>query len=350
MIFLIGRHNSAGGGKVVVELRHLFGLIAAVLTPMVVCLGTFLVFLDRGADLHAGLELRSAAREVAAQAAAAVGRDIAALTTLASAAALDTADHAAFRAQAERALGNGLGWLGIILADDSRQIVNTRVTGGEEMPPLHLPSDIWRVLQAGRPDLSPVLADRYRFGQPLVAVRVPVVRSGVARYVLIALVPASRFAELLQAQMRGSADRAPGGLLVIDQRDRIVARRGIFSGPEMEVGMPAPAALLGWPTNTASSPPACPATAPSMPPGPSWRPMAGGSSWRRPSTPCPTASWRRRPAPPRPRSRRWRPASPCWSRWPPAGRSRAASGRGPPFARRWRRSGGWPRSPPTSRG
>ena len=154
------------------------------------------------------------------------------LEALATSRHLETDDLRAFHDEAARVLKSQPNWLTINLAQPSvQQVVNILRPFGTELGLIaELPS-FERVLRTGKPAVGSLvygrLTQQHDFG-----VRVPVIREGVTKYVLSAVVKPQTISDLLTAQ------RLPPDWVgvVVDGNGRIVART---VDPERSVGQAA---------------------------------------------------------------------------------------------------------------
>jgi signal transduction histidine kinase/ActR/RegA family two-component response regulator len=163
-----------------------------------------------------GLEL---ARALATAVDAELRGIISVLEALATHAALDSGDRAAFLDRARRVLDTQPTWAAVVLADPAgTRLADTRFPVGAALPPL-----------AERPSFETVLGTRAPMvgglargvrGALLFPVRVPVIRGGELRYVLTAVVKPDAILGVIKRQ------RVPGDwvISVFDQRGQRVAR------------------------------------------------------------------------------------------------------------------------------
>ncbi|WP_431856320.1 ATP-binding protein [Azospirillum sp.] len=200
--------------------RHLVFLVAAALLPVV--LFTALVVAH-----YSGVErtliderLRATAATAAATVDRQLAREIAAVQTLATSESLQSGDIAAFDRAARRALGASGYWLSVILTDDTRQLVNTRLPFGAPLPVPALSEDLRVVLNSGRTIVSGLLRLPERIAEPVISIRAPVSVAGQVRHTLVVTLPAWTFHTVL-----GEHPTMPGGrLLLLDRDNRVIAR------------------------------------------------------------------------------------------------------------------------------
>ncbi len=145
--------------------------------------------------------------------------DIAALDALAASPRLARGDFAGLREEALELLGRRATWLNIEVIDNERQYMNARVPEDEVLPAVLEPALIAEVMAtkqpvAGQIVFSPLL-DLHA-----VAVVVPYLRQGQAKYVLAAMVTPDSFLDLLELENVTSE----GVIAVVDRKNRVVAR------------------------------------------------------------------------------------------------------------------------------
>jgi two-component system, cell cycle sensor histidine kinase and response regulator CckA len=161
---------------------------------------------------------------------------ISTLEALGTSSLLDTGDLRAFRDRAERVLKSQPDWFDINLARPSgQQILNLLRPFGAELPMVHERSSFEQVLQTGKAAVGGVALDEGT-QQHVFMVRVPVLRGGVIKYVLSAVVKPETFSALL-AQQRLPPDWIG---VVLDGNKRFVTRT---MNLERSLGKPAPESL-----------------------------------------------------------------------------------------------------------
>jgi PAS domain S-box-containing protein len=145
---------------------------------------------------------------------------IATLTALATSRRLDTDDLGTFYKEAARVLESELDWLTINLAPPSgQQVLNLLRPFGTPLPMTRERESFEQVLRSQKPAVGQMMqnpvTNQYEF-----SVRVPVIRNGVTKYVLSAVVKPEIFRALLSPQ------RLPHDWVgvVLDGSKRIVAR------------------------------------------------------------------------------------------------------------------------------
>ncbi len=106
-----------------------------------------------------------------------IGQGQSILQTLAVSPALASGDIPAFERQARAAVQGGEGW--VLLIDNERQRVNTRLPVGAPVPRIGLPDYRWRTIRAGRTSVSNLVLPK---GQeqfpPFVSIDMPVIVDG----------------------------------------------------------------------------------------------------------------------------------------------------------------------------
>jgi signal transduction histidine kinase/ActR/RegA family two-component response regulator len=167
--------------------RRLVVLTAAAILPLAVLAGLGLYRLARRQYVQAeqvGLEL---ARSVANAVDAELRRAVSILETLATTPAIDQSDIDGFRQAAERVVAGRPDWVAITLSTpDGTRLVDTRFATGTPVPQIADTESFERAVRSG----APVIGNLARHSERdwYFAVRSPVVRSGVVRYVVSALV------------------------------------------------------------------------------------------------------------------------------------------------------------------
>ena len=176
---------------------YLFALVAAVVVPLLAFTGTILSRYVAGERARFDREARDIARQVTLV----LDGELRALTALlhatASSPALDEGDIPAFHRQAaELARATGLN---IVLRDrDGTPLANPRLALGSPLEALG------ELREAGREAVrtgNTVISDVFRgpfSGEPVVAIYVPAMRDGQARYLLALGVPTRRFGEAIR--------------------------------------------------------------------------------------------------------------------------------------------------------
>ncbi len=106
-----------------------------------------------------------------------IGQGQSILQTLAVSPDLIAGDIPAFERQARAAVQGGEGW--VVLLDNQRQLVNTRLPPGQAPPPYALPDYRWQTIRAGRTTVSNLVrpAKPGQF-QPFVSIDMPVIVNG----------------------------------------------------------------------------------------------------------------------------------------------------------------------------
>jgi signal transduction histidine kinase len=154
---------------------------------------------------------------------------ITSLQALATSRHLDSDDLRAFQADAARVLASQADWFTVNLALPSgQQVVNGLRPFGGSLPVVPDRESFEQALRTGKPSVGQLVSGPLT-GQQQFAVRVPVVRNGVTKYVLSAVVKPASIGRLLQAQQL-----PPDWVgVVLDGNMRIVTRT---VHPERTVG------------------------------------------------------------------------------------------------------------------
>ncbi len=163
-------------------------------------------------------------------------KSVTTLEALASSDDLDTGDLWSFHEEALRVLQTQPDWFTIYLASPSaQQLLNVRQPYGTRLPVIQERSSFDQVLRTKRSVIGSLSGNSVAH-QPLFAVRVPVVRDGVIKYVLSASVKPQGMSRLLFAQ------RLPRDWIgvVLDGNGRFVTRT---IEPEKNLGRLASASL-----------------------------------------------------------------------------------------------------------
>ncbi|WP_207481400.1 ATP-binding protein [Arenibaculum pallidiluteum] len=173
-----------------------------------------------------------------------VGNEIEALKALAASPELDTLDLANFGEHARRTLDQRRDWLDLILVDRDRKLFDTRPPAAGTRPADA--DDLRTAFDLARPFVGNLVTSS-DWPEPVIVIRVPVVRGGEVRQVLAAVVRAGVFADLLRDQLpRGNWQAA-----AFDVEHRLFAWAGAAL-PEPGLPLPAPptSAWAGLGTDT----------------------------------------------------------------------------------------------------
>jgi signal transduction histidine kinase len=204
-----------------VKLRSsLFGLTAATLFPMVAfaLVATNLLVRHERTTFERGATERTLALLTAID--ASLNSSIASLEVLATSRHLDSGDLRAFHADAGRVLRSQPDWFTVNLALPSgQQVVNGLRPYDADLPAIRDRESLEQAFRTGQPVVGRLVHGPLT-NQPQFAVRVPVVRSGVTKYVLSAVIKPESIRRLLLAQ------KLPPDWVgvVLDGNMRIVAR------------------------------------------------------------------------------------------------------------------------------
>jgi PAS domain S-box-containing protein len=215
---------------------HLLFLTAGTVLPIIGFTVVVAVFLARREQ--ATFERGATERTLALLAAVdtELKSSITALQALATSRHLDSDDLRTFHDQATRVLKSQPDWLTITLASPSaQQVVNVLRPFGAELPIVTGRQSFARVLQMGKPVVGSLALDELT-QQYVFRVRVPVLRNGVIKYVLSAVVKPEAIGTLLASQ------RFPPDWIgvVLDGNKRFVTRT---LDPERSLGQPASKSL-----------------------------------------------------------------------------------------------------------
>ena len=200
--------------------RQLVFLVAAALLPVILFTALVVAHFSGVERVLIEERLRGTAAAAAATVDRQLAREIAAVETLATSETLLQGDLAGFDRAARRALGASAYWLSVILTDETRQLVNTRLPYGAPLPPVHFRQQLEEVFRTGRHAVSGVHRVEERLAEPVVAIRVPVIVGGRVRYTLVVALPAWTFHPVLGEHRIMPGDR----LLLLDRDGQVVAR------------------------------------------------------------------------------------------------------------------------------
>ena len=143
-----------------------------------------------------GLEL---ARALATAVDAELRSSMSVVQSLATSIALDRDDLSGFQERAQRVLETQPNWAAVFLADPSgKRLVDTRFRYGAVLPPILDKESFDRVVRTRAPTVGNLAKNLQ--GVLLFPVRAPVVRNGVLRYVLTALVRPEAVLEVIKGQ------------------------------------------------------------------------------------------------------------------------------------------------------
>jgi PAS domain S-box-containing protein len=200
--------------------KRLILLVVATAAPLLIFALIMVIRLSREerATFERGATERTRALLTAVD--AELGSSITALEALATWYHLDSNDLWSFHEDATRVLRSQPSWITVTLADPAgRQLVDLNQRYGTPLPPMGESESFARVLESARPAVgqlsSSPLANEQAF-----TVRVPVIRKGVVKYVLTAIVHPKSIKALLTAQ------RLPETWIgvVLDANRRFIAR------------------------------------------------------------------------------------------------------------------------------
>ena len=209
----------AGAEHAVPLKRRLLILTAAGILPLTVFAGIGLYVLRRQQAAEAervGVEL---ARSVANAVDSELGSVTSVLEALATTPTLDRGDLAGFRERATRVINGQHDWAAIVLTNSNgTRLVDTRFPPGGALPPIVDKESFDHVVEMRRPVVGSLA--QHAQSEWLFTVRVPVVRDGMLRYVVTALMTPERIRRVLIRQ--GVPE--DWVISIVDQDGRRVAR------------------------------------------------------------------------------------------------------------------------------
>ena len=194
-------------------------------------------------------------RESARVDASALGREFAGiisiLEALATSPALDRDDLEAFHQEGSRVHATQAGWYSIVLQSrGGHQLVSTRVAWGTPLREDNDPDSLKQLVDNGEPVVGVIRPPQPGGAEHLFAVRVPVLRQDILRYVLSAFVNVEALERVVPRPMPGSEEWTRS---ILDPEGRIAVRT---RGAENYIGTHAPdafRALIRDDTETVSS-------------------------------------------------------------------------------------------------
>lgn len=131
---------------------------------------------------------------------------ISVLQALATSPSLDRDDLGAFYQDARRGQATQPGWYTLLLLSlDGRQLVSTRVPWGTPLLPVAEPESLQRLVATKRPVVGVIRQGRTTSAY-LFAIRVPVVRDNILKYVLSAVVRVESLARVIPRQLPNSGE------------------------------------------------------------------------------------------------------------------------------------------------
>src|SRR5688572_13986905 len=160
------------------------------------------------------------------------------LEALATSPALDRDDLEAFHRDASRIHATQSGWYSIVLvSNDGEQLVSTRLAWGTPLRRVNELDSFKQLVATGAPVVGIIGAPQPGGAEHLFAVRVPVLRQDILRYVLSALVNVEALERVVPRQVPGSEEWTRS---ILDPHGTIAVRT---CGAESYVGTPAPEAF-----------------------------------------------------------------------------------------------------------
>ncbi|HEX8819530.1 MAG TPA: sensor histidine kinase, partial [Archangium sp.] len=201
---------------------HLVRLAVGTLLPAVAFAAVVafqLASLEREATERRAVQ---SARALAADFEREISGSIRTLQALAESEPLARGDLEAFLPECERVRRTQPAWKLVLLhSSDGQPLLNTSLPWGAPLPAVAEPESFARVLQTQQPlvgDLAVGRAARREFAFP---VRVPVMRDGVPRYVLSAIITPESLAQVVASQSSGYEEWTR---TLVDQQGRVAAR------------------------------------------------------------------------------------------------------------------------------
>jgi PAS domain S-box-containing protein len=207
-------------GRVVRIRSYLLWLILATTVPLVVFAGGAVVLFTQQQREALKRQMRETAHNFAVALDLELQTSIAALEGLASSDYLDSGDLKRFYEQAERVLAARPTWNTIVLSDPSgRQLINLFKPFGSPLPPRGDLTAHRQAIATNRPAVSNVFTGAVT-KQTVVSVETPVLRNGVATYVLVGSIRLEALSRLLASGRASPAWTAA----IIDGNGKIIAR------------------------------------------------------------------------------------------------------------------------------
>jgi signal transduction histidine kinase/ActR/RegA family two-component response regulator len=218
--------------------RHLVILAALTILPLLVFTTWTVLEMHREERARAERALTETARALRLAVDGELAATVAALDALATSRDLDAGNLRGFHAQASALRERHPGWTKIVLAELSgKEILNVRrPLGGPPAPTGSDPDDVRRVVATAKPVIGDAFVGPLS-GSWVMAIRVPVVRSGQVRYVLTATVLTSELRDVLLGQRL-----SPEWIGTILDRNRLIVAR--TRGEDQFLGQPASERLL----------------------------------------------------------------------------------------------------------
>jgi signal transduction histidine kinase/CheY-like chemotaxis protein len=208
-------------------------LIAGTLLPVVLFAVAIVQRLSNQERVASERRLVLAARSLAGVVELEVSSTTRTLQALAASEHLARGEFKSFYAEVKRAAQTQPTWLTtILLTPDGRQLVNTKHPFGKPLPLVNEPISLWRVVETQQSTVGD-LASSSLTRNLAFPVRVPVIRDGMLRYVLTAVITPKALASIVQRQtsIDGEWTRTivdGQGVVVARTRspDRFVGKRG----------------------------------------------------------------------------------------------------------------------------
>jgi two-component sensor histidine kinase len=205
--------------------------ILTALIPLIVFTVAVIVHENRRSRAEIEGTLLDASRRLTEAVDAEIQHQLTTLSTLALSTDLDQSPNLqSFHIEAVRAVNEHPGWFAINLveASSARPLIHTMRPLGSPLPPVGLPEDYADVLRTRKPLIAGRIGQPGAVvRQPFIALRVPVVRDGEARYVLSAALSLTFVQELMVQQVDRELPRMTrpaAGAAILDAEGHFVAR------------------------------------------------------------------------------------------------------------------------------
>jgi two-component sensor histidine kinase len=196
---------------------HLFVFAAALVLPLLFVVGLALVSSVTSERTKSREELINTAMDISSDVNREVSGYLSILKTLSTSTLLDRGRLEEFHARVQAALFDHQA--AVLLLDPSlHPLLNTRVPYRTPLPETSGEESAQTVLTTGSPSVSDAHTDP-ESGQTVVSVQVPVTSKGRVKYVLVIMLPAQRFGEILSG-----ADAEDFVITLSDRKGQIIAR------------------------------------------------------------------------------------------------------------------------------
>lgn len=189
-------------------MRRLLILVGAALLPLLILAGGVITFFLRDQDRAMEARAIERARGILAGVERELFNQIDVLNVIAHSPLLDQPDLEAFYGLALQFKRNLPFWDNVILADlTGQQVVNAKTALGKPLPKIVDPESFTKVVAAASPTIGnltgpgPLTQD----GRPRISLRVPVLRDGVVRFVLSAIITTKSLNDVLESGSLGQS-------------------------------------------------------------------------------------------------------------------------------------------------